>query len=136
MALGVALPPMVFRATVVDVVDGDTLHLDLDLGLRRLGFNLWLHDTATRLAGCNAREHDEPGGPEAGANLAALLPAGALVAADVRGRDEYGRLLAYLSLADGTDVTGLLIDTHWAAPWNGRGRKPVPPWPRPEDITP
>lgn len=128
-----AAPPALYVARIVSVVDGDTVYLDVDLGLHRFGLTLWAHHVVSRLARCNAREHDEPGGVQAAANLTELLPAGLLLTADVRGQDNYGRLLVELILPDGRNVTDLLIATHWAAPWSGRGRRPVPPWPRPED---
>jgi len=76
-----------YPATVLDVIDGDTLHLDLELGRARHrnhdygfhlyaeGFALRLHLTG-RLLGLNAAEHGTPGGDAATANLTALLPPG------------------------------------------------------------
>ena len=34
-----------------------------------------------------------------------------------------------LSMADGTDLAGWLIERGYAVAWNGRGTKPVVPWP-------
>jgi hypothetical protein len=45
--------------------------------------------------------------------------------------DKYGdRMLATIILPDGSDLVTSLIAEEWAAPWSGRGVKPLPPWPR------
>jgi micrococcal nuclease len=113
------------EATVVEVVDGDTIVVDL--GGRR---------EHVRLLGIDTPETKRPGtpvecyGPEASARTAALLPEGAPVRLerDVEPRDRYGRLLAYVTTADGTAVNESLVrdgfaDTLWVAP-NG-ARRPV-----------
>jgi endonuclease YncB( thermonuclease family) len=82
---------------VLDVVDGDTVVLAGDGGRR-----------SVRLIGIDTPEvaHPvrgrEPFGPEASAFTAALLPRGTevWVELDVEVEDAYGRLLAYLYLAD------------------------------------
>ena len=113
-------------ARVARVVDGDTVILDVDLG-----FGVWLAGQSFRLWGCNAIEHDQPGGAEATANLTSLLPAGSLVTLTSLKPDKFGgRYDAVITLPDGQDLVTLLIQTGWAAAWNGRGPKPVPPWPR------
>ena len=113
------------RATVAYVHDGDTLAADLDLG-----FGLKLRQLL-RLNGCNAIELSQPGGPEAHSNLAALLPVGIVVPVRVVGLDKYaGRCLAQITLPDGRDLVTVLVAGQWAAPWNGLGPKPTPPWPR------
>lgn len=113
-------------ARVVRVIDGDTVVLDVDLG-----FNVWLCNQSFRLAGCNAIEHSSPGGAEAAANLATLLPAGSLITLTSLKPDKFGgRYDAIITLPDGDDLTRLLVATGWAAAWDGRGPKPVPVWPR------
>jgi endonuclease YncB( thermonuclease family) len=123
-------------AVVVRVVDGDSLHLNINLSTKPiLGFDLWAYDVPGRLARCNAREVNEPGGPEARENLAATLPAGTAVLVRIVGTDEYGgRRLVEVRLGDGTDLVADLVARQWLAPWNGRGPKPVPPWPRQVNV--
>lgn len=114
-----------YAGTVIVVEDGDSISAALDLGL-----HVWSH-TPLRLFGCNARELKQPGGPEARDNLRALLPPGTPIAVTTLGEDKYGaRWQARVKLADGTDLVTQLIAQQWAAPWNGQGAKPVPPWPR------
>jgi endonuclease YncB( thermonuclease family) len=121
-----------YGAIVTGVHDGDTITVDLDLGL-----DTWKHDFHVRLHGGNARELKDPGGKEAGANLSALLPLGSRVVlrSHKQGRDidpdKYGgRYLATVALPDGRDLVTHLIEQQWMAPWDGNGKKPLPPWPR------
>jgi micrococcal nuclease len=119
--------PYTYNASVVRVIDGDTVIMDVDLG-----FGLWIRGQSFRLLGINAREHDVPGGLEAAANLATLLPAGRVVTITSVKPDKYGsRYDVQIDLMAGQDLSTLLIQTGWAAAWNGQGQKPVPLWPRP-----
>ncbi len=115
-----------YMATVSRVIDGDTVVLHVDLG-----FDTWLHDQNFRLIGINAREKSDAGGPEAKANLIRLLPVGSAVLVRSIKHDKYGgRYDAQITMPDGTDVSTRLIQTGWAAPWAGKGTRPVPAWPR------
>lgn len=119
-------PAYRYTAVVVEVHDGDTFTADVDLG-----FGVWLRGQSYRLAGCNARELAEPGGIEARDHLRVPLPAGARVTLTSIRPDKYGgRYDAAVTLPDGSDLTNLLVADGWAALWNGRGSRPVPPWPR------
>lgn len=120
------------QAIVREVHDGDTLTALVQLPTRALlGVDLWAA-LPLRLAGCNARELGQPGGPEAHRYLAALLPVGTKVTVAVVGTDKYGtRRDAHITLPDGTDLVATLAASGWVALWNGRGTKPVPPWPIP-----
>jgi endonuclease YncB( thermonuclease family) len=117
-----------YPATVTKVVDGDTLHVTaLIFPTPRQSIEL-----DVRLAGVNAREHSEPGGPEAAAHLAQLIgPLPAAVQLDVVKLDKYGRLLALVTTPAGVDVAHRMVTDGYAAPWDGNGKKPVPAWPIP-----
>lgn len=125
-------PPYIYNAVVLKVHDGDTLDLNVDLG-----FNTW-HISPFRLLGCNARELDMEGGPEAKANLESLLLGQRVLIHSAKlGKsikpDKYGeRYLASIQLIE-TDVVEMLIHENWLAAWNGKGEKPLPPWPRPTE---
>lgn len=116
-----------YRAIVTRVIDGDTLAADIDLG-----FNTWRRDQTLRLAGCNAREHADPnGGKQALDNLTRMLPAGTVLTLSTVKPDKYAdRYDAAITLPDARDLTAVLIAAGWAIAWNGKGVKPVPPWPR------
>jgi hypothetical protein len=78
-------PPYTYSASVVRVIDGDTVVLDVDLG-----FGIWLRSQSFRLTGCNAIERSKPGGKEAKANLIELLPVGTAVLLRSIADDKYG----------------------------------------------
>jgi hypothetical protein len=119
--------PYTYWATIDAVHDGDTIFASLDMGR-----HIWTLNAKHRLNACNARELDDPGGPEAWYNLAALLPVGLVVTLKSLKPYKYGdEYMADITLPDGRDLVSLLIAEHWLAPWNGRGPRPVPPWPRP-----
>lgn len=99
-------------ATVVHVIDGDTLDLRVAGTPERV-----------RLLGIDTPETVKPGhpvecyGPEASARTKALLPAGTpvVIQRDVEARDRYGRLLVYLwRRGDGLFVNGALVDEGFA----------------------
>lgn len=132
-------------AYVLTVHDGDTVDLNVVFTTTiDAGFEQTITTTSTqphsfRLFGCNANELADPGGKEAQANLAAMLPTGTPLRLSSVKDDKYGsRWLAILWAKDTNgqeyNVVQRLIDTHWAVPWNGVGAKPKPPWPRPEDT--
>jgi endonuclease YncB( thermonuclease family) len=118
-------PAYRYAAVCTGVHDGDTVELAVDLG-----FHVWVRGQAFRLLDCNARELTEPGGLEARDHLAALLLALAVTVSSVKPDKYGGRFLARVTMPDGSDLVGGLIAAQWAGPWNGKGVKPVPPWPR------
>ena len=89
--------PAVGPPTVVEVVDGDTIVVEIAGSHERL-----------RLLGIDTPESVDPTrpvqcfGPEASAKLAELLPPGTplVVERDTEARDRYGRLLGYVHRAD------------------------------------
>jgi micrococcal nuclease len=102
------------NATVVRIVDGDTI--DVDVGS---------HHERVRLIGIDTPETKKPNtpvqcyGPEATRFTTSLLPVGARLhlERDVVARDDYGRLLAYIYLAgDGTFVNLKIIRQGYARP--------------------
>lgn len=120
-----------FWARIEDVHDGDTLYGDVDQGIGIHNRGKSPRGLGLRLFGCNARELSMPGGPEARANLAALIPVGSELAVVSRAWDrESGRIDVSITLPDGSDLVETLIAGQWAAAWDGTGTKPVPPWPR------
>lgn len=120
-------------ATLARIVDGDTFYADV-----RREFDFGFHVTVTgsarqrfRLNRCNAAPADTPPGAAGAARLTELLSAGPFTLTSVGPyvyRDEW---MAEVVLADERNVTSVLITEGLAAPWNGRGPAPLPPWPRP-----
>lgn len=109
--VSVSLPARSEAATVVRVVDGDTVEVNIR-GKRE----------TLRLVGVNTPETVAPGrpvepfGPEASAYTKGLLPPGTKVTVeiDVEERDRYGRLLGYAYLPDGRMVNALLAEGGYA----------------------
>lgn len=119
-------PAYTYAAMLLPGHDGDNVRADVDLGC-----DAWLMGVSVRLAGGNARELADPGGPEAVANMRAAAPPGARVLLRSLKDDKYGgRLNGRIVMPDGADLTDRLVAGGWMAPWDGRGPKPVPPWPR------
>ena len=57
-----------------------------------------------------------------------LAPPGAmitLVSSKPGGGDKYGRYLAKITLADGSDYDQTMINEGLAKPWDGQGVKPI-----------
>lgn len=103
-----------YRATVLRIVDADTIHADVDLG-----FDIRRRDSF-RLAGINAPELSTAAGKEAKAYLERLLPkdaAGAYLPVTIRTekdrREKYGRYLAWIEL-DGKTVNEILVEQGYA----------------------
>ena len=106
-------PPTTYvaNATVVGVVDGDTIDVTVDGTEERV-----------RLIGIDTPETVKQGtpvecwGPEASARTKELLPAGTPVylERDLVARDDYGRLLSYVFRTDGVFVNRDLIDNGFA----------------------
>jgi micrococcal nuclease len=118
----------VFRARLTRVIDGDTVVLAADLGLRVT------HELVVRLRGCNAPEHGTPAGDAATDYTTKWLagtagPDGWLrLVTHADPGDKYGRWLADVTDQAGSkDLAAALIAAGHAVKWDGRGPKPVPP---------
>jgi micrococcal nuclease len=117
-----------FAAVVVRPVDGDTL-------VARAGDRTFY----VRLLGIDTPETHRPGtpvecgGPEASKAMDALAPAGARIRLEsdpTQDRvDRYGRLLAYVWLADGRLLETAQLESGWATTYVYAGR-PVSLFPR------
>lgn len=135
-------PSYVFPAVITRVIDGDTVVAEIEIA--DAFHEKWMAERVWRLNGCNAREMHDPtgGGVAAKGNLVAILPVGLPVTISsikvdpyTDSRYESARYDATVTLPGGVDLVGLLIDTQWAAPWDGKTQpRPLPPWPR--EVTP
>jgi micrococcal nuclease len=83
-------------ATVVKIVDGDTIRVDRGYGSERV-----------RYIGINAPEPDDPGGKEASQRNAALVKVGdeVVLESDVSDMDQFDRLLRYVWIHRGSTWT-------------------------------
>lgn len=100
-----------YRMTVLRVVDGDTIHAEVDLGCD-------IHvDLILRLARINAPEMSTPEGPYAKTYLESLLTPGPVLLRTIKDRREkFGRYLAELFVGD-INVNDEMVNTGHAVPY-------------------
>lgn len=109
-------PNYTYHATVVRVVDGDTLDVDLDYGDR-------LHAVRRlRLSGIDAYEQYSLTGQQATDYVRSVLPIGAAIIVTTFKPDKYGRQLATVRLPDGDDLASQLLVRQLARAYNGGTR--------------
>jgi endonuclease YncB( thermonuclease family) len=99
-------------ATVLRVVDADTLWLRLDLGWRIY------RDENCRIAGIDAPEKNTPEGRAAHRHAETLAPAGTAVTFASRVLDRYGRSLGAVTLPDGRDFAAVMLADGHARPYH------------------
>jgi len=104
-----AVAPMQ-RARVARIVDGDTLHVEVDG-----------RDETVRLFGINAPEVGQPCAGEATARLRTLVGREIRLLPDARDRDRYGRLLRYVYAPDGLSIDAALVAEGLALAWRKDG---------------
>ncbi len=97
-------------ATLVRVVDGDTLRVDLELGA-----DVILKNQAVRILGIDAPEMREPAGPRAKAAVEQFLK-GKKLEVELHGKDKYGRWLGDV-FADGQNVAVWMLKAGQARPY-------------------
>jgi micrococcal nuclease len=118
---------------VVRVIDGDTVVVDVDLGFYVTA------RMSCRIEGINAPDRGEGGHSEAAAKLAELLGRGEVTVESIRADKYAGRFDAFMvvvgPVVDGVrtawDVGRTLVAEGYAVPWDGRGPRPLVPWPVP-----
>ena len=95
-----------YQADVIRVIDGDTLLLDIDLGMR-------IHVTQiVRLLGVNAPEmtgEQRPAGIAAREWVSGQVDSTVRIKTHLDRNDKYGRLLVEVFLADGTVLNQAII---------------------------
>jgi endonuclease YncB( thermonuclease family) len=102
-----------YPATVLRVVDGDTIRLHLDLGL-----HIWRIENV-RIANINTPELSTTAGRAAKRYTEQLLSAGTPVTFVSKTLDKYGRPLGTITLPDGTDYGAAMLAAGHAVPYEG-----------------
>lgn len=97
-------------ATVLHVIDADTVKVDLDLGWRIR------YLASVRIDAVNAPELATDDGRAARVWAANLLPSGLSVTVVSRRLDKYGRVLGAVLMPDGRDYAALLVAAGHAHP--------------------
>lgn len=120
-----------YKATVANIHDGTRHKLaDVDLGFnvhQVSGVGIVLERQSVRLLGCNAPELATSAGKAALAYLESIVHVGDEVTLVSHGWDKYGgRIDGAVTLADGRDLTAVMIAAGHAIAWDGQGPKPLP----------
>lgn len=94
-----------YIATIIKIIDGDTVDVQIDLGLRLY------HETRIRLYGINAPELNTPAGQAAKLRLIQLLPIGSTITLQTHKdrREKYGRYLGTFIDSDSHDINQRMI---------------------------
>jgi micrococcal nuclease len=109
-------PATMLRAPVIRIVDGDTIHVEID-GT----------DETVRFYGIDTAERGQPCFAEASDRVRELAGAAVLLRSDVRDQDRYQRLLRYVYTSDGLSIDATLISEGLARAWTDDGalREPM-----------
>lgn len=99
-----------YAAVLLDVYDGDTVHLDIDLG-----FRTWRRGERYRLSRINAPEMKTPQGAPARDHLKALMAAGPLIVTTSKA-DNYGRYLVEC-VVNGLNLNTQMVLDGFAEPY-------------------
>lgn len=100
-------------ATVVRVIDGDTVVVTLDLGW-------WIYkEDHVRVAHINAPELSTDAGKAARTYADMLLQPGTAVTIVSHSLDKYGRALGTITLPDGSDFGTKMLSSGHAVPYEG-----------------
>lgn len=97
-----------YRATIIRWIDGDTVDVDIDLGLRIRSVQ------RLRLLGVDTPERGEPGYNEATQYCATRCPPGSTVELQTEKGDSFGRWLTRVFTPDGGDLSMELLNNKLA----------------------
>ena len=125
-----------YRATIIKIVDGDTVDVDIDLG-----FNVVLRDERVRIAGIDTPEsrtrdlEEKKFGLAAKARVKQLLGKTCILKTQINKsgedmKDKFGRILGDFNVYDSdTDswklLTSILISEGHAVPYHGQNKDDV-----------
>lgn len=103
-----------FKATVTEHHDGDTFHLDIDLG-----FGLHAREFRCRVFGINAPELKTRAGVKAADYLQTIMPLGSEVQVVSHHWDKYGGRFDGTVTYNGLDIATAMLDSGHAVRMNG-----------------
>ena len=104
-------PESLEQVTVVEVIDGDTIHVLIGRERQRV-----------RYYGIDAPEQGEKCYQEATERNRELVGESVRLEADARDKDDFGRLLRYVFTDDGISVDAILVSEGLAKAWREDGR--------------
>ena len=110
----------IFEAVILEVLDGDTVEVDIDLG-----FDIWLRNQVVRLNGLDTPEtrtrdlEEKKYGLLAEARLRQLLPTGSTNVLHSYGRGKFGRILGDFEVAGDMTAVEIMIEEYHGLPYTG-----------------
>ena len=114
-----------YKATIIKVVDGDTVDVDIDLG-----FDTWLHNQRIRLYGIDTPECRQRDKARKAHGLLAkeyvqkALVVGRTYALTTKEKGKFGRFLGEFKTGKGA-ITKLLVKEGLAVPYTGQNKAEV-----------
>jgi len=115
-----------YTASVLKVIDGDTIDVDFDLG-----FGVWLRNQRIRLDGIDTPEsrttdkEEKVRGLISKEKLKAILGKEIRVTTKINPNEKYGRILGVLVNGDGINVNQWLIENNYAVKYSGENKELV-----------
>jgi|TARA_R110002072_G_scaffold123359_1_gene258619 micrococcal nuclease len=114
------MKPHFYNCTLVRVIDGDTIDVDIDLG-----FNVWIRKSRVRLVGIDTPESRTRNLAEKKLGLAAKERLKELCGEKLRveshGKGKYGRVLGIPFTMDNENICDIMIkENHAVEYWGGK----------------
>ena len=115
-----------YQCTIVRVVDGDTVDVDIDLG-----FDTWRRGERIRLYGVDTPECRTRDAEEKAAGFLAkefvedALHVGGTYRLQTKEKGKFGRYLGTIYLTDDTSINAALVTEHLAVPYTGQNKKEI-----------
>jgi len=115
-----------YQCTIVRVVDGDTVDVDIDLG-----FDTWRRGERIRLYGIDTPECRTRDAEEKAAGFLAkefvedALHVGATYRLQTKEKGKFGRYLGTIYLTDDTSINAALVTEHLAVPYHGQSKEEI-----------
>lgn len=111
-----------YTGTIVEVLDGDTLKIDVDLG-----FGIVMRRMKVRLNRINSAEKNTPGGIRAKLALSEAALGRRCVISTLKDKTEkYGRYLGEVVPEGGENLSDYMVSKGLAVLWDGQGARPAP----------
>lgn len=115
-----------YTAEVLDVIDGDTIEVDFDLG-----FGVWLRNQRIRLDGIDTPEsrtsnkEEKPRGLLSKKKLKEILGKRITVTTKLDPNEKFGRILGVIKNETGVNVNNWLIENNYAVAYTGQNKELV-----------
>jgi micrococcal nuclease len=115
-----------YTASVLKVIDGDTIEVDFDLG-----FGVWLRNQRIRLDGIDTPEsrtsdkEEKVRGTISKDKLKEILGKDIQITTKIDPNEKYGRILGVLVNKDGINVNQWLIENNYAVKYSGENKELV-----------